>query len=379
MSRSRGIEPVVLGAVAVLGCFLPRDAPSRHMWEWAGIGTVPPLVSSAVLAALCLVAFVVRPRWPLYVVAAVAWSLRSLWPPLVVASYSAAVGARRPGHVFALTVAGTALAVLPEYVGVGVSDLPPSMLVTSFGSAALFVWLPAAVGLWVSARRQAVAAALEAVRRQATEFAEKVRRVRGAERARIARDLHDVVAHRVSLMVLHAGALEVNARDPETADAAGLIRSTGREALSQLRDVLGLLNADDEPGERRPAATLSDVDELVARSRAAGVPVTRRDEGEPRDLPLVVEHAGYRVVQEALTNVHKHAGSAETEVVLRYSAAALEIEVGNRAGEPADPLPGSGLGLVGLRERVELLGGEFTAGPRPDGFVVSARIPVRAR
>jgi signal transduction histidine kinase len=202
--------------------------------------------------------------------------------------------------------------------------------------------------------------------------------VRLEERARIAHDMHDVVAHRVSLMVLHAGALEVNTTDDKAAATAALIRTTGREALAQLRDVLGVLKSGDQAvlDRLRPLPTLSELDSLLDQSRSAGIPVTRVDDGEPRELPVVVQHAAYRVVQESLTNVHKHAGQAVTKVVLRYLPAALEVSVANAVtGRPPEPLPGGGLGLVGLRERVEVLGGEFDAGPVPGGFAVTARLP----
>jgi signal transduction histidine kinase len=180
-------------------------------------------------------------------------------------------------------------------------------------------------------------------------------------------------------MVLHAGALEVNTTDERSAATAALIRTTGREALAQLRDVLGVLKSSEQVAleQLRPLANLDDLDGLLDQSRAAGIPVRRVDDGEWRKLPMVVQHAAYRVVQEALTNVHKHAGQVATEVVLRYLPAALEVKVSNKlAGRPAEPLPGSGLGLVGLRERAEVLGGEFSAGPvRGGGFAVTARLP----
>jgi signal transduction histidine kinase len=123
------------------------------------------------------------------------------------------------------------------------------------------------------------------------------------------------------------------------------------------------------------------LDRLLQESRAAGVRVERQDEGEPRSLPAMVEHTVYRVIQEALTNVHKHAGSVHTRVALRYLPEDLEIVVHNSAPRrPVEHIPGSGLGLLGLRERVKLLGGEFTAGRDPDGsFTLSARLPLAAR
>jgi signal transduction histidine kinase len=122
---------------------------------------------------------------------------------------------------------------------------------------------------------------------------------------------------------------------------------------------------------------LVDLDRLLDQSRAVGVPVERKDEGSPRRLPVIVEQTAYRVVQEALTNVHKHAGDSRTEVVIGYLAGSLEVSVRNHEpGKPVEAPPASGFGLVGLRERVELLGGVLEAGPQPDGgYLVLARIP----
>lgn len=127
-----------------------------------------------------------------------------------------------------------------------------------------------------------------------------------------------------------------------------------------------------------PQPTLVDLERLLNQSRAAGMTVSRRDEGTPQRLPTLLEHAAYRVVQEALTNVHKHAGAARTEVLVRYDDGGLVIAVHNDApSRPVEALPGSGMGLVGLRERVELLDGEFTTGPRAGGgFSVRARLPL---
>jgi signal transduction histidine kinase len=240
------------------------------------------------------------------------------------------------------------------------------------------VVLPLAVGLLVRATREAAA---ERAKRLEREQVMRAEQVRTQERARIAREMHDVVAHRVSLMVLHAGALEMRASDEETERAAALIGGIGREALANLRDVLGVLRTPESPPEKdgalRPPPTLGDLDRLLDQSRALGIAVTRHDEGEARPVVPAVERTAYRVVQEALTNVHKHAGDAVTDVRIRYGPEELEVEVRNQApGSPPGELPGAGWGLVGLRERVELLGGTLrTSAQDGGGFLVSARIP----
>jgi signal transduction histidine kinase len=233
------------------------------------------------------------------------------------------------------------------------------------GSAALFVWAPFALGLWTTARRTVLDQARERAERLEREQRDAAIRARDLERARIAHDMHDVVAHRVSLMVLHAGALEVNAADPETAEAAELIRATGVEALEQLREVLGVLHT--SAGDHAPVA-LADIDGLVADSVRAGVPVSMRRSGASEHLPSHMVRTLWRAAREALTNVHKHAGAVPTVVDLDCTAGQAVLRVRNAAPpEPVRAIEGSGIGLVAIREAVTLLGGTMAAGPTPDG------------
>ncbi|MCP2271060.1 Signal transduction histidine kinase [Actinokineospora diospyrosa] len=371
-----------MGAVLVAGSFLPirRGLPMWFSQRWLDLTGAPPALHGAVCAASSLVAVALVPRrvWPLLAVAALAWLSRGVWTPLGVASYLIATRPRRPAVLAAYGGGASVLVVLPDFATAAAGALPWSDAVGAVGGAALFVWLPFAVGLWVGARRQVLDGLRDSARERDRRERARAEEVRVKERARIARDMHDVVAHRVSLMVLHAGALEVNTTDEKAAAAAALIRTTGREALAQLRDVLGVLRSGEQVAleQLRPSATLAGIDALLEQSRAAGIPVRRVDEGDPRDLPVLVQHAAYRVVQEALTNVHKHAGQVPTEVVVRYLPAALEVIVSNEViGRPPPRLPGGGLGLVGLRERVEVLGGRFTARRGPAGFSVNALLP----
>jgi signal transduction histidine kinase len=196
------------------------------------------------------------------------------------------------------------------------------------------------------------------------------------ERKRIAREMHDVVAHSMSVMVVQAGgARRILERDPRRArDAAQLIADTGREAIVELQRLLGVLHL-----EPAAAPTLDGLDGLVERARAAGLPVALTVEGERRPLPEGVEHAAYRVVQEAITNAIKYAAAAPTEVHVSYGLQDLELHVGDRgpgAGAPGR-LGGGGHGLVGMRERVRIFGGELHTGRRAGGgFEVRARIPL---
>ncbi|MFC9231090.1 sensor histidine kinase [Streptomyces decoyicus] len=375
----------VLAAVAAVGVFLPsggRPVPSVQA-EW-GINPTAGLVLSVVMAVGSALAVLLLPRmrWPLLAIGPVAWMLLSVWAPLGIGAYAAARTTRRQRYLAWYVVGAGTVAVLPTATGVvlGLPGMAGEEMLSSLGGAVLFVGLPTALGLWSRARREVIEGIEERAARREGEYIARVEQARAQERARIARDMHDVVAHRVSLMVLHAGALEVNAKDEQTAAAAELIRTTGREALTQLRGVIGILKSADDGGEPGlgPQPTLVDLDRLLDQSRAAGISVDRHDEGTPHRLPTLLEHAAYRVVQEALTNVHKHAGSADADVTVRYLGSDLEIVVSNTAPKgPATSLPGSGMGLVGLRERVELLDGVFDAKTsHGGGFTVSARFPL---
>jgi signal transduction histidine kinase len=195
-----------------------------------------------------------------------------------------------------------------------------------------------------------------------------------AERTRIALELHDVVAHDVSVMVVQAGAARrALHRDPDAAvGALGAVETTGREALTELRRLLGILRPDGQDAEHSPQPSLERLDALVARSRDAGLEVDLRVEGEPGPLAPGVDLTAFRLVQEGLTNALEHGGRGEARVTLRWSAERLEVEVARRIAGPGG---GGEQGLVGMRERVALCGGELRAGPIGRGFVVRARLP----
>jgi signal transduction histidine kinase len=199
-----------------------------------------------------------------------------------------------------------------------------------------------------------------------------------AERARIARELHDVVAHAMAVMVVQAGAARtIVDSDPDGAKAAiAEVEATGRTGLAEMRRLIGVLTADDGEAERAPQPGLEQLDELVRTVRAAGIPVEVLRSGDERALPPAIDVNAYRVIQEALTNTLKHAGDAHASVTLMFTDGALEIEVADDGVGPrvVDP---PGHGLVGMRERVAVFGGTLVAGPRPGGgFVVRALFPV---
>ncbi|MFB4280940.1 MULTISPECIES: sensor histidine kinase [unclassified Nonomuraea] len=352
-----------------------------------GQAGVPSSLPAPVLVAIAAVAGVAawhvrRSWWPLAVVGAITYAWLVMWAPLLVASFYAGRTLSRRGlvgYIAGCLVACGISALVGEWQN-GLHELLTASLGNALFMALGMIGLPLAVGLWTRARGEVLEAAKERAERLEREQVMRAEQARAQERARIAREMHDVVAHRVSLIVLHAGALEVRTGDEEAARAAALIGGIGREALANLRDVLGVLRSPPHgtlDAGYRPPPTLGDLDRLLDQSRALGIAVTRHDEGDPRPVEATVERTAYRVVQEALTNVHKHAGDAGTDVRIRYGSGELEVEVRNQApGAPREELPGAGWGLVGLRERVELLGGTLrTSAEDGGGFLVSARIP----
>ncbi|HVL89719.1 MAG TPA: histidine kinase [Actinomycetota bacterium] len=197
------------------------------------------------------------------------------------------------------------------------------------------------------------------------------------ERARIARELHDVVAHGVGVMVVQAaGARRVIGRDPAAAtDALAAIEGTGRTALAELRRLLGILH-DDEPASLEPLPGIDSIETLAERLRAAGLAVEVRHEGERRDVPAAVGLSIYRIVQEALTNTLKHARASRATVTVAYRPGSVGVVVRDD-GAGAAEANGSGRGLAGMRERVALFDGTLSAGPHPaGGFAVEAHLPV---
>ena len=197
------------------------------------------------------------------------------------------------------------------------------------------------------------------------------------ERATIARELHDVIAHSVSVMTVQAGAarLLLDEDPPRARESLVAVEETGRQALGEMRRLLGILRGDEHETRLAPQPGIADLDALVEHVRAAGLPVDVVVEGEPKRLPPGIDLAAYRVVQEALTNALKHAGAARAQVSIRYGVTALELAVTN-SGQVRENGRG-GHGLVGMRERVTLYGGKFEAGPRRGGgYAVRASLPL---
>jgi signal transduction histidine kinase len=201
------------------------------------------------------------------------------------------------------------------------------------------------------------------------------------ERLRIARELHDVLAHNVSLINVQAGtALHLLDREPERArPALEAIKEASSETLREVRSVLEIVRRQGEPAPLAPTVGLAGLDDLIARTSAAGIPVRRQTHGSPRALPASVDLAVYRIVQEALTNVARHARPASAVVRLSFADEELTLEVEDDGRRPVNGAS-AGNGLAGMRERVAALGGEFSAGPRTGiGFRVAARLPLRGQ
>ncbi|MEU3372500.1 histidine kinase [Streptomyces sp. NPDC006660] len=301
------------------------------------------------------------------------------WP--VVTSFGPMLSLYTVASLRALpTAAACAALMVGAWMYAGVAS-PRSAMVSVVAQALVFALLLLHFG--ALARRTA-----ELARRLRQEQADRARREVAAERGRIARELHDVVAHHMSVISVQAGlAGFVFASDPPTARAAlSTISGTSAEALEELRRMLEVLRDADDEAPGAPMPGLGRIAELAERIGAAGVPVTLRTLGTPRPLPPGVELCAYRVVQEALTNVLKHAPGAETEVQLQYGRNQLVVSVvnggkgGGRGVPHQDGVPtGGGHGLLGMRERAKLYGGSVSAGPRSEGgFAVTLTLPTSA-
>jgi signal transduction histidine kinase len=383
----RVADAVIAIGVAVLGLGSGIGARAQHQHM--------PLAAIPVLVAMGLVLYP-RRRIPMVVlgtVAALVITLVVMRAPLggsfvavLCASYSAVVyGSRRLAIGLATgAVAAVLLLGIPQSLGLGggvIRAIPVPTIVAAAG-AALFGLL---IRNQFSARNAQLAVMAERAEWAAAQREQEARRATLAERLRIARELHDIVAHHVSVIVIQAqGAQRVAEREPDRArQAMADVERTARTALEEMRRMLGLLRSPDEgddPGSLDVTHGVADIAALAGRMTGAGVAVTVRTTGEPFGVPEDVGLAVYRIAQEALTNVLKHAGPAQADVHLHYGEQ-LEITVTDDGRGAAAELtgtapPGAGRGTTGMRERVAMLGGRFSAGPQPGGgFRVHAVIP----
>jgi signal transduction histidine kinase len=351
-------------------------AAQLEVWLGNGNHSDHDRTVAAAVSLLATGSVAVRRRWPFAVGVAVGWAfalqIGLVGDPQIIAASVGwlcalyALTVWTPPRRFAL---GTGLLLL----GFGADATRPHGF--AGGSAVFFGIVMLAVMLLV--RR------VLGDRERRVELAERERDLAAreavvGERARIARELHDVVAHSVSVMVVQAQAGPRLPDEPERVrEAFRSIETTGREALVELRRLLGVLRGGEEHAATAPQPGLASLEVLVEQVREAGLRVDLRVEGEPAQLPAGVDLSAYRIVQEALTNTLKHAGRAEAEVIVRYEAAAVELEILDNGVGPDTRANGSGHGLVGMGERVALYGGLLEAGSRNGhGFAVRARLPL---
>ena len=318
----------------------------------------------------------VRRRWPFAVLAvtltvAIVTTVDGQYVfPIMVALYT--IGSTRPWEAAIPAAAAPPAAGLIYMLAGGTEFTYDDLIAVSVTCA-----VSAGIGLFVRSRRERVDVFRERAERLERERELLAEAAVAEERVRIAQELHDVVAHNVSLIVVQAQALRATVPDERVAEATAGIADLGREAMAEMHRTLKLLRGGDQAAERAPQPGLGDLDDLLERSRAAGLRVDLAVEGDPRPLAQSVDLSAFRILQEALTNVVKHAGHAHTTVLLGYRADALELAVTDTGdGTPAQSATPGGHGLVGMRERAALFGGTLTAGARGDhGFEVHAVLP----
>jgi signal transduction histidine kinase len=377
LARRYGLDALVvlLALAAALELALRQDAedaPQTTLWF---------CIPATVLTVLTLL---LRTRYPFGAPAAF-WLLGASLSfidgqliPFAAGAYLAGMAAAYLlGSLGDLVLARVGLVVVVGSAAIIIYNLPDR-------SAGEFVFIPLIFAIaWLTGfalhGRAERADAAEARASQAERERELAARIAVAEeRARIARELHDVVAHAVSVMVLHAGAVRHNLPEERAADRDALrdVERAGRSALAEMRRLLGAMRDGSDDVELTPHPGLGNLGPLLDEIRSAGLPVELHVEGEPIVLPAAVDLSAYRIVQEGLTNALKHARATHADVLLRYAAHELWIDVRDD-GRGAAPSDGLGHGLVGIRERVKLFGGEMTAGAQNgEGFLLSTRLPL---
>ncbi len=270
--------------------------------------------------------------------------------------------------------AGLAVVLVPFLVGLSLQGLVPS----DVGAAFVFVVGPWTVGTTVRRRLQHTQEALDRADRLQRDQEARAATAVADERARIARELHDIVSHSLSVITIQTQAVRRRLEPEHGSEARDLavVEATAREALAEMRRLFGVLRSDGESASLAPQPGLHELERLIGSVRAAGLDVVLRVEGDRYDLTPGIDLAAYRVVQEGLTNALRHAGAAQARVVVRYAPDALELTVEDDGrGMPAEP--GVGHGLVGVRERVALYGGTLDVGPGNGGGVrLAAVLPV---
>jgi signal transduction histidine kinase len=367
--RPTDVAVAVLVGVAQLGL---TTLAARHRTDRLSLDLL-----SYLLLAVGPVALLWRRRSPVGVLAvvmgacvlyfALGYPYGPAWLALIVALWTAVTGgARRAAWV--TTFVGLAVYFTLAAVVGRVEPINPATVAAHTSSLLLVL---AVAELAMAGRQRRLAA--DRTR------AEEDRRRAGEERMRIARELHDVLAHNISLINVQAGvALHLMDEQPgQSRSALVAIKQASNDALGELRSVLDVLRQGDEAPPRSPASGLAHLDSLVSGAGATGLEVRTRVEGTPRPLSAGTDLAAYRIIQEALTNVTRHAGPATASVLVRYTKDGLTVQVDDDGRGPSSPNGTGGNGILGMRERVAALGGDLDAGPRPGGgFRVLAHLPL---
>ena len=360
-----------------------------QVWSSAAAYDVGGRLLNAAVALLYTVPLLAARRWPLavlvVVLSAVAldWALGGeggqQWFAILIAVFSLGSYATAMGSAIGLVLVGAAvLAVdVPRLQqGDPLDEVLPGWFVLAGA------W---GLGAWLQRRRETLADLTEEAEALARDRDEATRAAVAYERARIARELHDLVAHNMAVIVLQAQAgSRVLDDDVEAARRAfGAIEASGREGLDELRRLLDILVVDPTPDVIDPRPGVDQVERLAERVREAGLPVVLDVTGDPRPLPPGVDVSAYRIVQEALTNILKHAGRATARVAVAYRPGEVELSIsddGTATTEPGAQQSSPGRGLIGMRERAQLFGGSLEAGPAPTGgFRVRAVLSTEAR
>jgi signal transduction histidine kinase len=364
---ARGVPPLVVDAVLVIACYLTIviDAALDGRLEWWVV----------VLAATNTVPLLWRRRYPLLVTAIVgigtawldlAYQLIEIPAAQLVATYTFA--ALSPPLRRMIGVLGTV-------IGVTASITVPGDKLLNLAPNALMFLVAYTLGTSARARR----ARIEMLEERARRLAEQQEAAAARERQRIAREMHDILAHSMSLVVVQAEAGPVAVHsDPDKAEEVfDTISATAREALAQLRRTLNVLRKDE--ADRQPQPSLDGLAPLVDGVRRAGLAASLEEHGERRPVPADLAATAYRIVQESLTNTVKHAAARQVSVRLEWLGGALKVEVRDDGRGPAGNRGSGGRGLLGMRERVSAAGGELTCGPGPDGvgFRVAASLPLQ--
>jgi signal transduction histidine kinase len=385
-----------------------RRAPRRSLLDW--VVDIAAFVLAAVVGAAVLTSTWSEHAQTLAVLDAICGSLACLalwlrrshpWPVGVAVIGVSAFSSMAAGAALIAAYTVAVQCPLRRLVGIAALSLTASAIYASLygktGSysfsdlliGVLFTGLAIGWGLFARARRELVMSLNDRARRVEAEQRDRVEQARRAERTLIAREMHDVLAHRLSLLSVHAGALEFRPDAPpeEIERAAGVIRDSAHAALEELREVIGLLrelDPESDDGPEPPQPTLADVPALVDESREAGMEVRMKLElDEPEAVPVATGRTVYRVVQEGLTNARKHAPGSLVDVEIGRddagqltAAVVTRPRVGTIAQQAAAPLPGAGSGLVGLGERVTLAGGRLAHGHTVGGgYALRATLP----